>query len=305
MTASSPDNRHVKKQIDKIIDEASDEKVSVIVQMKTDEELSQYLALTTEAIDRRRVVTSARMLVPPAKKELRVSAQGRLTPAAKKNLELSDSLPAIAFLATQALGLAPYASLVQAGTKALTPLLQSLFVNNMVVKAQEKSGSTKKKSVPVHFSLSGSAVLELTKDELHKLPDNVANVADVFVNRPVRIPPVAKSAELPRVVEDNKANTWGLAQTGALASWEHLTLAARVRLLRCSIPVLTLLIPTSRGKSLTSPSSMPMAESSPISDWLMRTTAINMALIAPASLQAATRAADGSAWRRKQRSWPD
>lgn len=217
------DDRHLTRQIDKIIDEAEEEQLSVIVQMKTKEELSEYLELTSESIDQRRVVTSARQLVPPPQKELRVGSKGGLTPAARKNLELSNSLPAAAFLATQALGLARYDSLVQAGVKALIPLLESDWVKTAITNAQttsapKKSRTSKHKS-PVNFPLSGSAVLKLGKDELRNLPKNVDDIADIFVNRPVRIPPVAKSPELPRVVQDNKANTWGLAKTGALASW--------------------------------------------------------------------------------------
>jgi subtilisin family serine protease len=211
-------NTHVAKQIQRIIDEAEQDKLSVIVQMKTDDELEKYLALTTEAIEKRRVVTSARSLVPPAKKALRVGVSGGLTPAAQRSLRLSDSLPAAALLATAALGFGQYSALVAAGAKALAPLLDSDWVSGVAASMAGGKDSTNV-APPVHFSLSGSAVFDLSKDELYKLPQNVPHVADVFVNRRVRIPPVAKSAELPRVVEDNKANTWGLARTGALASW--------------------------------------------------------------------------------------
>lgn len=61
-------------------------------------------------------------------------------------------------------------------------------------------------------------MLQLSKDDLKALKQ-IPNVADVFPNRTVKMPPVAKSQKLPRVVEDNKANTWGLAKTGALAAW--------------------------------------------------------------------------------------
>jgi subtilisin family serine protease len=208
------ENRHLNKQIERILDEAEDDKVSVIVQMKTGEELSEYLALTSTAIESRRVVTSARMLVPPEKRALKVGAKGGLTPGAQKML--ADSLPAMTFLATQALKLAPYEDLVAAGVKAVTPLLQSTWVKALAY-AQNRPG-VQDPSV-VRFPLSASAVLELSKKELKELPANVEHVADVFANRSVRIPPVAKLSEIPRVVEDNKANTWGLAKTGALASW--------------------------------------------------------------------------------------
>jgi subtilisin family serine protease len=67
--------------------------------------------------------------------------------------------------------------------------------------------------------MSGSAVLELSRDELKELPKQITNIADIFPNRVVKVPPVAKATALPQVVEDNKANTWGLDKTGALAAW--------------------------------------------------------------------------------------
>jgi subtilisin family serine protease len=82
----------------------------------------------------------------------------------------------------------------------------------------KKSAKTKRPE-PVHFDLSGSAVLQLTKEELKKLPNEVPSIADIFPNRRVRVPPVAKAAALPAVVEDNKSNAWGLAKTGAMAAW--------------------------------------------------------------------------------------
>lgn len=212
------ETRHVQKQIERILDEAPDENLSVIVQMKTDEKISNYLQLTTEAIERRLVVSSARMLVPPAKDLLKVGAKGELTPATRKKLRTSDSLPAIAVLAGEALGLTQYSGLIEMGAKALLPLLDSKWVASLMAKTTQGLAPATQ-AVPVQFPLSGSAVLNLTRDELNQLPRNLGNVADVFVNRHIKLPPVAKSGSLPRVVEDNKANTWGLVKTGALASW--------------------------------------------------------------------------------------
>jgi subtilisin family serine protease len=67
-------------------------------------------------------------------------------------------------------------------------------------------------------TIVGERIREVSKDDLEALKQ-IPNIADVFPNRLVKIPPVAKSKELPRVVQDNKANTWGLVRTGALAAW--------------------------------------------------------------------------------------
>jgi subtilisin family serine protease len=72
---------------------------------------------------------------------------------------------------------------------------------------------------PVSLWSSGSAILSLTKKQLQLLPDEVASVAEIFPNRMVRVPPVSKATQLPTAVTDQKAYTWGLARSGALACW--------------------------------------------------------------------------------------
>src|SRR4051794_9445488 len=63
-----PHKDHLDKQIERIADEADEaagERVSVIVQMESHEDLSGYLEATTEAIGQRRSVATARALLPP------------------------------------------------------------------------------------------------------------------------------------------------------------------------------------------------------------------------------------------------
>jgi subtilisin family serine protease len=217
---------HLTRQIEQIVDEASDDRLSVIVQMQTSDELESYLQAATEAIGSRRAVTSARKLVPPSKQQLRVGAKGTITPAARRDLQQSDPSAALVFLANEMIRPLATKGLKAIGLAALTPLVQSDFVVRAIAAAVARAapstaprGRPAAKPVPNQFPISGSAVLELSKDDLAKLPENVPMIADIFPNRPVRVPPVAKSTTLPRVVEDNKANAWGLARTGALASW--------------------------------------------------------------------------------------
>lgn len=213
------DDLHLKRQVEQITDEAMGKRISVIVQMQTSDDMAGYLVAATEAIEGRRAVTSARALVPPSKQELRVGARGIFTPTSRRRLRDSDNLAAGLFLASE--GIRPGAKTLprskQPGVEALRPLLNSDMVNALT--AHKSGASTKRRSGPVHFPLSGSAVLDLSKDELKSLPANVPNIADIYPNRVVKLPPVAKAKALPRIVEDNKANTWGLAKTGALAAW--------------------------------------------------------------------------------------
>src|SRR5262245_14376304 len=206
---------HVAKQIEQILDQAPGDQVSVIVQMETSDKVEEYLQATTEAIDVRRAVTSARALLPPAKSQLKVGTTGTMTPTVKKKLQQSDPLSSMLFLASEVIRPLAGEALKKLGAEALNPVLNSAWI------AARAAASKKSRQIrrPIPFPLSGSAALDLSKEELKALPNNVERIADVYPNRMVKIPPVAKSVGLPRVVEDNKANTWGLAKTGALAAW--------------------------------------------------------------------------------------
>src|SRR4051794_26324405 len=192
-------SKHLEKQIERINDEAEGKKISVIVQMQTDDRIDDYVRATTEAIDMRRAVTSARLLVPPAKRELKVGTKGTITAASAKQLEKSDLIAASVFLAS---GVSPAADLlVSSGTRALGALMESEWLAKVLgKKAPTKKSAKNQPHTPVHFKLSGSAVLEVSKDELTALANSVQNIADIFPNRAVRVPPVAKSTELPPVV---------------------------------------------------------------------------------------------------------
>ena len=109
------------------------------------------------------------------------------------------------------------------GQMALKPLMESDWVKDRVACSEQGRSDVRKKlerhPTPVHFLASGSAVLEVSHDELAALPEQIPQCVDIYVNRTIRVPPVAKADGLPPVVQDNKSNTWGLARTGALSAW--------------------------------------------------------------------------------------
>ncbi|MCC6198083.1 MAG: S8 family serine peptidase [Burkholderiales bacterium] len=208
----------VQRQIEAIADEAQGSRVSVLVQMQTSFGIKDYVQAAAAMMEARQAVTSARAFVPPARSKLRLTPAGRITAAGKRSLAQSGSSSAPLFLATDRLQPAMTADLRAKGLAALQPILSSKWVRKACHGAPAAHGR-RGRSVPTHFPLSGSAVLDLTVDQLCELPDQVEGIADVFPNRIVRVPPVAKAEELPPVVVDSKVNTWGLAKTGALAAW--------------------------------------------------------------------------------------
>jgi subtilisin family serine protease len=188
--------------------------------METADDLRGYLEATSEAIDRRRSVANARALLPPPENALHTDAKGKITAASRKKLQHASSNISPTFLATLAIKPLDDEMLKAQGLRSLKPLLDSDWVKGVVANATEAvTGQVPAKPAPIHFWSSGSAVLQLSKTELQELPTKVPGVLDIYPNRAIKVPPVAKSSELPPTVADHKAYTWGLAKTGALASW--------------------------------------------------------------------------------------
>jgi subtilisin family serine protease len=213
---------NLNKKIERIADESTSDQVSVIVQMKPEKnDLNQYLEATSDAIAKRSSIVSARALLPPRKELLKMNTKGVITPASRRRLQQLPSSSTAMLLASLVFdAVVNNEELISSGLNALQPLLQSNFVKTIVAEHnRQRTRKPTNESEPVHFWSSSSAVLDLTKDELKKLPTEVPRIADIYPNRTVKMPPVSKAEDLPRVVTDNKSNTWGLAKIGALSAW--------------------------------------------------------------------------------------
>ncbi|NLF30250.1 MAG: S8 family serine peptidase [Planctomycetes bacterium] len=202
---------HIARQIERIADESRKDIVSVIIQMQTKDDLQKYLQATTEALSQRRSMVTARGLVPPDRESLRFGKKGELTPAVRKLLRNSDTDASRWLLAGVLLEMLSLRALRKRGYEALEPLLTSSWLKDV---AAESSRLSK-------FWSSSSVVMNVEKGVLAELPKLVKSVSDVYPNRNIRVPPVSRSGpdELPHVVRDNKAYTWGLSRTGAMACW--------------------------------------------------------------------------------------
>jgi subtilisin family serine protease len=203
-------SQHLRKQVEHIADTTPGNTVSVIVQMRSDEDLSEFLDAAAEAVATRRSAATARALVPPARDKLATGAKENLTPSARKKLVRDQSPSALSFRADLALPALDLKEVLGAGKRVLKALFDSDFV---------KGVTDKRKHGRVPFHTSGSAVMEMTKDELACLPTEVPDVADVFPNRLIKVPPVVSAADVPTAVADNPRYTWGVSRTGALAVW--------------------------------------------------------------------------------------
>jgi subtilisin family serine protease len=214
--------KHLKAQVQRIIDESTEKKLSVIVQMRTDDDATKRLIEIAAEVHRHRTTTvSARELLPVSKTDLdKLSGTSKLTPTLRRILTSSE-----ASLAMQVVGaslLTPVAgSIFAAGLHAL---LRSDVVQKSIEKSLSKRESSEwqfdKSDLP-RFVSSGTTVLELDKDSLQKLPDQeaAANIQDIYPNRVLRLPRLVDIGNLPEAVRDEKTSSWGINRINALSTW--------------------------------------------------------------------------------------
>jgi subtilisin family serine protease len=211
-------SNHLKQQIEKIIDETSGDICRVIVRMESSDDLVNYIQATRDAINQRRSMVSARDLVPPQRSLLKSNNKGALTDATIRTLSDTASVAAASLIAGSFLSPIAAATLVLMGREALKPLVSSDFVKHLW--GDSKFSADDHSFYPMSsFWSSGSAAMELSRDNLMKLTEKVVNIADIYPNRTMYSPPVFKSQKIPEAVNDHKAYSWSLSRTGALASW--------------------------------------------------------------------------------------
>ena len=207
-------DKRLHKQVERILDEGTGPRRSVIVQMASaSDDTLILLKRTTEAIQQRQLALSARDVLPPRAETLEtLVGGGRLSASVRRELSLRGASIASQVAALR-MATDSQANLVTRGMHAIQPLLDSQFVQEAIQNVQPANVR------PLHFWSSGSVVLELRKDDLRQLPDNLSGIADIFPNRVIHAPPLVVTSKLPQVVEDNKASAWGVRMIGALSAW--------------------------------------------------------------------------------------
>lgn len=213
-------SKHVRRQIERIIDETGNGESSVIVRMGAlGEDERSFLPIVSELMRRRNLSMTARDLLPVSQEALRRLDTGKmLTPAQRQRSDPRLSLAAQATLTEISLLGAGITRKVF-GLEALAPLVRSGIVKIAQSRAAKRRGP-RARGVPVtQFWTSKSAVLELNHDELAKLPEEVEGIQDVYPNRKLSVPRVVEAQRLPENVTDNKASSWGVNAIGALAAW--------------------------------------------------------------------------------------
>lgn len=215
----------VKEQVERIIDEGEGSHRSVIVQMASDERATdRLLSIAAEVHRHRNLSISARDLLPAPLAELEVVTKA----AGKRPAAVARRTPASAeaSLALQVGGaLLPIARdlMRTAGLGYLAPLLNHELVKRALDetigrKDQGQGASVTTKDVP-RFWTSRSVALDMSREDLAKLPQEIPQIEDIYPNRTLRLPRFVEVKNLPSQVEDYKASSWGISKIGALATW--------------------------------------------------------------------------------------
>jgi subtilisin family serine protease len=214
-------SKHLEDQVARIIDEGEGRTRSVIVQMSYDQpDTEDILSTVTAATRRRSMSASARDLLPARAEMFRKAKAGEATRTTKRHLK-SAKMSMASQMAVAAPKRVTKRSLAREGIKVLNPLLASETAQRSFEKMTSRKGKT---PLPeglegLTFWSSGSAVLEVSTDDLAKLGKEVPEISDIFPNRTLSVPPVVEPTSLPANVTDNKTSAWGIQAIGALAAW--------------------------------------------------------------------------------------
>ena len=213
---------HLKRQVEKILDESSEEEHSVIVQMlEPIGELQRVYQASAEALSRRQLTLSPRELVPAHAEVIR--EKDALSRSHRRKLHATanstSSQVTLAHVRTIELD-----SMRRTGFDALRPLFDSDVVKlaretSMKRDSQEKSDQKEQPRAFQQSWSSRSAVLRISRDGLSKLPESVPSISGVFLNGQVTLPPVAQVRKVPYEVDQNPSSAWGIEKIGALSAW--------------------------------------------------------------------------------------
>jgi len=209
-------HNRLQNQVERIVDTGEGRYRRIIVQMHGCSELEEgCLEGAMRALRRRRMVVSARELLPANADSFHRGRDLKLTAAQarrQRQAEASIASQIAAANARQPARKPSHRQLVAAAERALRPLDRSAVM-------QKISGRRSGAAAAHRFWSSGAMALEVTPDELQTLVREVDDIADIFPDRELRVPPISKVQRLPHNVADAKASSWGVNATGALATW--------------------------------------------------------------------------------------
>jgi subtilisin family serine protease len=194
----------VRSQVDRILSTGAGDTRSVIIQLAPTEDLTTLGRAAGRAISGRALALSARDCLPTRRQ---VPDDTTATP---------PSAPAD-----------PSASVGSFSTQTPNDGDAATFDTDLRERALSRISRTLEQigAKPGHEDVVGplwaadAASLELPVATLQRLPEDGGEISGIYPNQRVRLPPMVRAEVLPPQVLENRASSWGLERTGALAAW--------------------------------------------------------------------------------------
>lgn len=180
----------IQRQVERILDESRQRTLSIIVQGQP-AGLHEALRRAADDAMQRRAITSATDLLPAP---WRAGTHRPATAAQQQKLRVQ--------------------ALRRRGAAAIAPLQAAAFIHASRLARRSDAGGQ-----PRPLPLAGAAAMEIDRDDLARLPDQLPGVLAIFPNRRVPVPPRLKARSLPAEVERWVTHAWGLEAVGALSCW--------------------------------------------------------------------------------------
>ena len=186
---------------------------SVIVRMANPPaDIDRLAQAGARAIRQRNLALRARDCLPPDAEPDRTA-----TSATPQSLLRADEDALKGSLLAQAPPHAPKRG-VEALKVEARDRLAPLLGNDRVQRALEAGAAEADEAVDALWA-SGSLALELPVKDLEALADEVPEIAEVYPNRQLRVPPVVEVLNVPEPVREARAASYGVERIGALAAW--------------------------------------------------------------------------------------
>jgi subtilisin family serine protease len=203
----------LEEQIEQVIDQGRGERRSILVRMAGPlRESSSVLQNASRILRKRSVALTARDSLPVDRDPEQTATRAMPRPFVR-----SDQSALEANLSVQAAAIKPrdQGQLKAQALQDLQPLLENTRVRRAL--KREEPGSLE--GAADNLWASTSIAMDVSVDDLRALPEEVPGIDEIHPNRTLRIPPIGQAHNLPEMVLENRASSWGLNRVGALAVW--------------------------------------------------------------------------------------
>jgi subtilisin family serine protease len=210
--------RRLARQVRQLLEDGEGDVRSVIVQMATPEEdRASLVTSATVALSHRALSSSARDCLPAERSGAR--AQTRAMPRPLLEPDAASVPGSLSAQLRTGRAIIDPKEAVQSARRQSLEHLAPLLDNDRVRVALERMGEHEGEDRSASLWAAGAVGVELSVEDLARLPEEIEGIEGVYANRRLRTPPVQVVHNIPEEVLENRVSSWGLEQIGALATW--------------------------------------------------------------------------------------